>query len=523
MNTKPLDIPGTFWGLVETRAAATPDSAFLEDEQGAALTFAGYRDAAERVAAGLRGAGIGRGSIVAWQLPTTIDSAVLMAALSRLGATQVPIIPILREREVTYITRESRCDWLLARSEWRGFDYRALADAVAAQIGFAVLTVDSLPEADPAVVLPAPPTEHEAQEPHWLYYTSGSTSDPKGAWHRDASVMAASSAWIQGFEPSADDLFPVAVPFTHIAGVAMTTTSLRTGMRLLLMEAFDPQRSPLVMAERNATLLGGALPFFHAFLAAQRVHGPDPLWPRLRVGVNGGAPKPAGLHREVKEVLGGIGVVGAWGLTEFPVATCGKLDDRDEDLANTEGVPGPGVEIRVVGLDGLDKGTGEEGELRVRGPQLFLGYANPLLDADAFDEQGFLCTGDLGIVSESRHVTITGRVKDIIIRNAENISAAEIEEYLHLHPAIADVAVIGLPDPRTGERACAVVSLADGYESLTLADIATHCREQGLATQKVPEQLEIVDKVPRNGMGKLEKTLLRATYSRAVQTRSSSS
>jgi acyl-CoA synthetase (AMP-forming)/AMP-acid ligase II len=522
MNTKPLDIPATFWELIEIRAAATPDGAFLEDEQGAALTFAGYRDAAERVAAGLLSVGIDRGSIVAWQLPTTIDSAVLMAALSRLGATQVPIIPILREREVTYITRESRSDWFLVRSDWRGFDYRALAETVAAQIGFAVLTVDSLPEADPAT-LPQPPTAHEAKEPHWLYYTSGSTSDPKGAWHRDASVMAASSAWIQGFEPTADDLFPMAAPFTHIAGVAMTSMSLRTGMRILLMEAFDPQRSPLVMAERGATLLGGALPLFNAFLAAQRANGPDPLWPRLRVGVNGGAPKPAWLHQEVKEVLGGAGVEGAWGLTEFPVATCGNLDDSDEELAGSEGVPGPGVEIRVLNLEGLEMGPGEEGELCVRGPQMFLGYADASLNKDAFDDQGFLRTGDLGTVSESGHVTITGRVKDIIIRNAENISAAEIEEYLHLHPAIADVAVIGLPDPRTGERACAVVSLGDGYETLSLTDLAAHCREQGLATQKIPEQLEIVKVVPRNSMGKIEKAALRAAFSSGVPTRSSSS
>jgi acyl-CoA synthetase (AMP-forming)/AMP-acid ligase II len=512
MDTKPFDLPPTFWGLIEARAAASPEAAFLEDEQGVALSFAAYRDAAERVAAGLLEIGIGRGSIVAWQLPTAIDSAVLMAALSRLGATQVPIIPMLREREVTYITRQSKCDWLLVRSEWRGFDYAALAGSVAAEVGFTPLSVDVLPQADPAALPPL--GSAGARERCWLYYTSGTTADPKGAWHCDASAMAASNAWIQGFEPTADDLFPMAAPFTHIGGLALTTTSLRTGMQLLLMEAFDPQVSPLLMAERGATVLGGALPLFLAFLAAQRAHGPEPLWPRLRVALNGGAAKPPGLHREIKEVLGGIGLEGAWGLTEFPVATCGKLDDSDEDLALTEGVPGPGVEIRVVGLDGTEKGPGEEGELRLRGPQMFLGYADPSLDADAFDEQGFFRTGDLGTVSSSRHVRITGRIKDIIIRNAENISAAEVEECLHLHPSIADVVVIGLPDARTGERACAVVRLVEGVDTLTLADLAAHCHEHGLATQKVPEQIEIIDEVPRNGMGKADKASLRARYVR---------
>jgi acyl-CoA synthetase (AMP-forming)/AMP-acid ligase II len=293
----------------------------------------------------------------------------------------------------------------------------------------------------------------------------------------------------------------------------MLAVALVTGMRLVLVEAFDAARSPLFMAERGATLLGSALPFFHAYMAAQRAHGPERLFPGLRACVSGGAPKPPGLHEEIKETLGGVGVIGSWGLTEFPIATSGSFDDTDEQMSATEGAAGPGIEIRVVGLDGLDQPPGEEGELRLRGPQMFLGYANPALDADALDEQGFFHTGDLGIVAPTGHVTITGRVKDIIIRNAENIAASEIEDALHLHPAVADVAVIGLPDPRTGERACAVVKLADGVTTLSLADLAEHCRALGLAKQKVPEQLEIVDEVPRNAMGKIEKPALRKRYS----------
>src|SRR5690606_37861328 len=133
--------------------------------------------------------------------------------------------------------------------------------------------------------------------------------------------------------------------------------------------------SPRIMAERGATLLGSALPFFVAYLAAQRAHGDKPLFPRLRVCVNGGAPKPPTLHAEIKKVLGGTGVVGSWGLTEFPVATSGGFDDNDEQLSATEGRPAPGVEIRVVALDGTECGPGEEGELRLRGPQMFSGYA----------------------------------------------------------------------------------------------------------------------------------------------------
>jgi cyclohexanecarboxylate-CoA ligase len=170
------------------------------------------------------------------------------------------------------------------------------------------------------------------------------------------------------------------------------------------------------------------------------------------------------------------------------------------------------VDIRVVGLDGGDVGPGEEGELRLRGPQCCKGYVDRTLDAAAFDEQGYFRTGDLGFLGPRGHVRITGRSKDVIIRNAENISAQEVENLLYEHPTIADVAVVGLPHPATGERACAVVVLEAGETQLSLADLAEFCRQRGLANQKIPERIEIVDALPRNALGKVLKRELRATY-----------
>ena len=380
-----LDHPPTYWGLVEYAADSWGDAVLFEDEHGRSLTFTGYRDAAERVAAGLFARGIGPGSIVGWQLPTCIDTAVLLAALARLGAVQSPIIPILREREVTYITRESRCELLIVRPQWRGHDFEKMVTAIADEIGFEVLATDELPTGDPSTLPPPPGPEAVAR---WLYWTSGSTSDPKGVWHTDASVMCGMNGVVAGVVPTRDDVYPVAFPLAHIGGVNMIGAFLTCGYRSLLMESFDPERSPLLMSERGATMLGTALPFFRAYIAAQVAHGPEPLFPGLRACISGGAPKPAGLQEEIKRVLGGIGVCGSWGLTEFPVASHASLDDDDEALSATEGRPAPFVEIRVVGLDGEEKGPGEEGELRVRGPQMFQGYANPDLNADAFDDQG---------------------------------------------------------------------------------------------------------------------------------------
>lgn len=496
-----------FWSLVAERAEATPHDVFAEDDAGKQLTFAGYRDRAEAVAAGLLAAGVAPGSIVSWQLPTTLDTAVLMAALARLGVTQNPVMPILRGKEVRSIVGSCRSGAFITVPQWRGFDHGALAAELADELGLIPLVGEVLPTGDPAILPPFTASEGV----RWIFSTSGSTAAPKNVRHTDHSALAGMNAWLHYVAPRPDDVQPIAFPIAHIGGLAMIGAALVVGYRLVLLHTFDPVASPLLMAERGATLLGSALPFLTAYLAAQRAHGPELLFPRLRAAVSGGAPKPPTLHAEVKAVLGGLGVVGAWGLTEFPVATSGGFGDGDEDLASTEGRAAPGVDIRVVSLAGEECGPGEEGELRLRGPQMFAGYTDPSLDADAFDEHGFFRTGDLGTVSPTGYVTITGRVKDIIIRNAENISAAEIEHLLHEHEAVADVAVIGVPDPVTGERVCAVVAPMPG-QSVTLVGIAEFCASRGLARYKVPERLELVDSIPRNGMGKPEKMELRRRF-----------
>jgi acyl-CoA synthetase (AMP-forming)/AMP-acid ligase II len=309
-----------------------------------------------------------------------------------------------------------------------------------------------------------------------------------------------------------DDVFPMAFPLAHIGGATFLTAQLRVPIRVMLCELFDPRTSPAAMAAAGATILGSAVPFFHAYLAAQREHGRERLFPRLRLAMNGGAPCPPELHTEVRDHLGGIGILSGWGLTEFPIATYSSPTDPEDVQATSVGRPGPSVEVRVVRPDGGEAAVGEEGELCVRGPQRMVGYTDPELDVTAFDEDGAFRTGDVGTVDAAGCVRITGRLKDVIIRNAENISAVEVEDVLYRHPGIADVAVIGLPDARTGERCCAVVVLADGVVDLTVPDLAEHCRSLGLSRHKAPERLEIVDAIPRNSMGKILKHELRKRF-----------
>jgi cyclohexanecarboxylate-CoA ligase len=509
-----LPAGSSLWSLITARASVTPDAVMLVDEAGQTLTFDGYRQVAERCAAGLSAAGVSPGDRVAWQLPTSLVAAVVMAALSRIGAVQVPIIPVLRSRDVSFIVGQSEATTIITPGVWRGFDYGALAEEVAGPSGCRVLTVsldiaNGLPYGDPASLPAATPG---GTEERWIFYTSGTTAQPKGVRHSDATAMAASNGMCLIGRFDGTDVLSVPIPITHIGGLMTLTTILRSGCRALLVEAFDPAGTPLLAARHGITVLFAAGSMYRAYLSAQASHGPEPLYPNLRMCCNGGAAVPLKLHQEVKAVLGGIGVTSSWGLTESPADTFPPLDSSDANLSATVGVPVPGVELRVVGPDGAEVPRGAQGELRLRGPQRFLGYVDGTLDAAAIDDEGYLRTGDLGVLQPDGYVRITGRLKDVVIRNAENISAREVEEVVAALPGVADVAVIGVPDARTGERCCAVVELANRDALVDLDAVIAHCRAAGMAVHKIPEQVEVVAAIPRNDLGKIQKAALRAQF-----------
>jgi cyclohexanecarboxylate-CoA ligase len=486
----------TFWELVEQSASERGEDVLLADDLGHTLTARELRDAGLLAAAGLYERGVRPGDVVSWQLPTALEAPVLMAACARLGVVQNPIIPVFRHREVGFMLDQLAARLIVVPETWRGFGYGEMAR----ELGADVLALDfgvgdtpiRLPSGETASLPPAPPSA-AADECSWVYYSSGTTADPKGARHSDRSVMAASTGMVDGLGMCAGDVYPIAWPFAHIGGVAMLTAALRTGGRLVLFESFDPPTAGERMAAHRPTILGSATPFFLAYIDAQRRHGREPLFPDLRVCVAGGAAVPEPVNREVAEVLGVRGVVGAWGLTEFPVATSETPDAPD--VGSTVGRPVDGVAVRVV-----------DGELQLKGPQCCLGYVDSALDDGAFDGEWFR-TGDLGSIGADGRVRIEGRSKDLIIRNAENISALEVEEVLLRHPDVVDVAVIGVPDPQTGERVMAVVVLAPGAE-IALCDLVAHCEALGLARHKRPEQLRIVGELPRNPMGKVVKRAL---------------
>ncbi|MFJ5141717.1 class I adenylate-forming enzyme family protein [Streptomyces sp. NPDC088707] len=490
----------TLWELVERRAALTPDlPVLLQGDR--VLTFGGLRERAERCAAGLHAMGVRPGTVVAWQLPTRIETAVLSFALARIGAVQTPVIPFYRDKEVGFALRESKAEFFAVPGRWRGFDHTEMARRLGAHGIFEAYDPDSLPDGDPAV-LPPPPSS--GTDVRWIYWTSGTTSDPKGVLHTDRSLLAGGSCLAHALRLTGSDVGSMAFPYAHIAGPDYTVMLLLYGFPAVMFEQFALPDALDEYRRHGVTVAGGSTAFYSMFLAEQRRQPGVPVIPTLRLLAGGGAPKPPEIYHAVRKELG-CQLTHGYGMTEVPMITMGTPDDTAENLATTEGRPPAGMEIRITG----------SGEVRLRGEAVCRGYLDPAQTAAAFDEDGFLITGDVGHLTPSGHLVLTGRIKDIIIRKGENISAKEIEDLLHRHPDVGDAAVIGLPDAERGERVCAVVEQPPGAAPLTLPVVTAFLREAGLSVHKLPEQLEVVEALPRNEtLRKVLKYRLRERFGR---------
>ncbi|WP_420707585.1 class I adenylate-forming enzyme family protein [Streptomyces sp. NRRL S-1022] len=486
----------TLWELADRRARLTPDRPVLL-QGGRTLTFGGLRDGAERVAAGLYGMGVRPGTVVAWQLPTRIETALLSFALARLGAVQSPLIPYYRDREAGFALRASKAEFFAVPGVWRGHDHTAMAHRLGARGVFEAY--GTLPDGDPSV-LPPPPAEGTSVR--WIYWTSGTTSDPKGVLHTDRSLIAGGSCLAHALRLSAADVGSMAFPYAHIAGPDYTVMLLLYGFPAVMCEHFALPEALAEYRRHGVTVAGGSTAFYSLFLAEQRKRPDERLIPSLRLLAGGGAPKPPGLYHAVVREMG-VQLTHGYGMTEVPMITMGDPEDTPENLATTEGRPPEGMEIRIA-----------DGEVRLRGEAVCQGYLDPAQTAAAFDADGFLRTGDLGHLTPSGHLVLTGRLKDVIIRKGENISAKEIEDLLAAHPSVTEAAVIGLPDPDRGELVCAVLEQPPGAPRLTLGEAVSYLRARGLSVHKLPERLEVVDALPRNDtLRKVLKYRLRERFS----------
>lgn len=502
------------------RAAATPDRPFIVEADGPVHTFAALAARSERLAGALHALGVARGEAVVWQLPNWAEAVALAAAIDRLGAVSVPVLPIWREQELAFACRQTAARVLVVPGVVRGVDHREIAAAVRrdvshlehvlvvrADAGPSQRALEALERDAPPPPAPSPPGPHEVSA---VFYTSGTTAEPKGVMHTPSTLGAMVEIQAQVLAPRPDDCSLLQFPLTHIGGLTMFALApLRWGSRVVFLDRYDPALAIELIARHGVTVAGGPPAVLQGMFAS-------PAWApakvrSVRLSGTGAADVAPELVRQIRTHFPGAFAYRSYGLTECPMLSCGAPGDPLDRLDGTDGRPVPGAAVRCVDEQGRPLPPGVEGELEVYGPQLCVGYVDPGLN-EAFAADGFFRTGDLGIVDEGGWLRITGRRKDIIIRKGENLSAKSIEDELAAHPAVAEVAVIGVPDATSGERVCACVVLRPGAAPLDLAAVRRFMEGRGVMRQKIPEQLELLDALPRNPTGKVRKDLLRARF-----------
>jgi len=486
---------------------------------GRQFTYGQLAARADRMTVALRGLGVRAGDVVSWQLPNWFEGAALTAAIDRIGAIANPIITIYREREVGFVCRQARSKVLIVPGVVRGFDHRDLAEVVRAQAPDLehVLTVRAAPASRQTALesleenprQPLPPSPLGPYDVSAVFYTSGTTADPKGVLHTPATLGALLHCQMQMFGRSADDRSLLQFPLPHIGGVLMFILQpLRWGSSSVYMDTFDPELA-IDLIERHAiTSAGGPPAILQGMFAAPNCR-PE-KFRTVRTSGSGAADVSPELMRELRDKFRTT-AFRSYGMTECPMFSSGRPEDPEEKRHGTDGRPVPGAIARLVDDSGRPVAIGNEGEIEAYGPQLCVGYLEPALNT-AFTADGFFRTGDLAIEDAEGFLRITGRRKDIIIRKGENLSAKGIEDDLSAHPAVADVAVIGLPDAESGERVCACIVLKPAAPRLGLAEVRAFMEQRGVMRQKIPQQLELLDELPRNATGKVRKDQLRARF-----------
>jgi cyclohexanecarboxylate-CoA ligase/acyl-CoA synthetase len=517
-----------YWGddtlatVIDRWAGEDPDHPYLSDAT-ADLTYGEFRAQAWNLAAALAEHGVKPGDRVAVQLPNWHEYFLIYAACARLGAVMIPIVVAYRAAEVGFIVENSGAVALITCGRFRRFDHAAMAREVAASAGSLLFRVVVRGEAAEGAFSLAGllATDHDtgvlraspsADDPHLILYSSGTESRPKGCLHTWNSSSFLPKQAVAALKLDRSDVMFMPSPVTHALGLTLGVMApTLAGASVHLLDIFDPKTALERIGKYACTGTASPAPFIRMMLDAYDPATHDVS--RLRFWLSAGAPIPAVLVDEAARRFKGCRVVSAYGSSEVMMATVCRPEDSVERVASSDGRPVPGVEVRIAGPDGQPVGPGVDGEIRYRGPGRLMEYwRRPDLTANATDEEGWWCTGDVGRLDEAGYLRVTGRIKDIIIRGGFNISAREVEEALLTHPKIANVAVVGLPDPVVGERACAVIE-TKGPADITLDELKDYLtRDRKMAVWKVPERVEFLAEFPMTATGKIQKFVLRNKF-----------
>jgi cyclohexanecarboxylate-CoA ligase len=474
--------------LDRLRAADGAHLALVDGERR--VTLDELRRASARVAGALVARGVQPGDVICWQLPNWWEAVVLTWAIWRCGAIASPITPTLRAHEVGFILRQTGARVVAVPRIFRGTDYPGLLRDAGYDGDVIVVRDEPLPEAEPTA-----DTAERVDDPVVVLWTSGTTADPKGVVHTHQSLRVEADTIAVAHDMRSSEALLLPMPVSHVAGLTYgVLLPVTSGVTAVLMDTWEPWRAlELVETERIAVMI--STPVF------MRTMIDDPTFATtdtssVRLFSLGGAGVAPSMVRE------GAMTFDCWckrtyGSTEYPTLTTGREGDTLDNDATTDGVLIGAGEARIA----------DNGELLARGPEMFVGYLDPMLDRDAFTDDGWFRTGDLARY-DGEYLTIVDRLKDIIIRGGENISAQEVEAALVTHPDVAEAACVSVPDAMMGERVCAFVIPRDGA-ALDLGTLRDYLLDLGFARFKLPERLELRAVLPRTASGKIQKAPLR--------------
>ena len=520
----PAELPTTLLDFVDGAAAEDPDVeiVFASDSDPGRLRLADLARRYRAVAGAFRAAGVGRGDVVAVQLPNRVETIETYLGAAAVGALIVPIVHTYGPRETDWILDASGAKLYCCPARWASIDYAERVAAMPAAAKLRVVTVGehAVPGASTwaeflaASAAPIEPCVMATDDRLLVLYTSGTTADPKGVVHTHRSLLAELANMPQAPAGRRDWVSILPWPAGHIAGLCAILSALVTRATVVLIDRWDIEATCRLIEEHRPLCFCGAP--FHVAQVLDHAEAGTVDVTSVRYAITGGA----GVAPSLVERADALGwrLVRSYGSSEHPTVTSGRFDDALDVRANTDGPALPGSEIRIVDAAGNDAATGRDGEVLVRGPELFVGYTDAALNASAFID-GWFRTGDVGRLDADGRLTITDRLKDLIIRGAENLSSIEIESLVLRHPSVHDVAAIGVPDDRYGERVGVAIVLEPDAPPVDVVEMRRHFEVLGAARNKTPEFIVFVDDLPRTPAGKVKKQVLRDQIDFRNQTR----
>ena len=522
--TSGVDQPALLTDTIGANLAGTVErfgdrDALVECTTGRRWTYSEFHEATRRIATALLQRGVGPGDRVGIWSPNTAEWALIQYATAQIGAILVTVNPAYRTDELQYVLNQSSISMVLSAASFKTSDYVAMLESVRG----------SCPQLDSVVIVGSPEwsaiagtdidtgaladvqTGLRASDPINIQYTSGTTGFPKGATLTHTNILNNGYLVGEGLGYTEEDRVCIPVPFYHCFGMVMGNLACTTHGAAMVIPApgFDPEETLKAVAAQCCTSLYGVPTMFIAELSLPNFDSFD--LSSLRTGIMAGSPCPEQVMRNVIDRMHMREVAICYGMTETsPVSTQTLPTDSLDRRVSTVGRVGPHLQIQIIDEAGAQVPRGTPGELCTRGYSVMAGYwDDPAKTAEAVDADGWMHTGDIAVMDDEGYLSVTGRIKDMVIRGGENIYPREVEEFLYTHPDIVDAQVVGVPDEKYGEELMAWIRVADGAQPPTTDSLRDFCAGR-IAHQKIPRYVQVIDEFPMTVTGKVRKVDLRA-------------